>query len=333
MALIDDTSLPRRGESLELVRPIGRRRITHAIHDVDGTHSRIRQWPPVMSRCLHYAMHCGLGEDFDDPARVADLVARVGIEPLEETDRFCIESAGLSGLTQMEWAIRRAVQLGNAPDAVAASLSSEQQAGNTEIIQRIWRGQERYDDIDQPAALAAFIADRAPRLFQLYEKALGDACRDHNLADARANPEHWRFPGSIRFMEHLRDAGCVNYFVTGAVLYEAGGMLEEMEVLGFEVGPGQLVEAIHGSEWDRKIPKDEVMRRLFGELGVDPAAAIVIGDGRKEIEAGATMGCVTVSRLDADATRARELHIELGTQAILHDYTDPLLYRLITPET
>ena len=115
MAILDDAILAETPGNIEVVRSVGRRRITHAIHDVDGTHSLIRQWPPVMSLVIHYAMHCGLGDDFDSPERAANLVERVGREPLPETDEFCVETAGLSALTQMEYGIRRAVQMGNIP--------------------------------------------------------------------------------------------------------------------------------------------------------------------------------------------------------------------------
>jgi hypothetical protein len=107
MLVLDDTQLAEREGDLEIVRPLGRRVITHVLHDIDGTHSIIRDWPPVMSLVLYTAMTAGLPEDFDSPASLARLVPHVGARPREETDRFCVESAGLSALTQMEWAIRR----------------------------------------------------------------------------------------------------------------------------------------------------------------------------------------------------------------------------------
>ena len=83
--------------------------ILYAFHDIDGTHSLIRDWPPVMSRCLYEVIEKGLADDFDSPENIKRLIALSGTKPLEETDRFCVESAGLSAITQMEWAIRRAV--------------------------------------------------------------------------------------------------------------------------------------------------------------------------------------------------------------------------------
>ncbi|MCG3179760.1 MAG: hypothetical protein BIFFINMI_02103 [Phycisphaerae bacterium] len=327
MAILDDSDIPQRTERFELVRRAGRRRITHAFHDVDGTHSRIRDWPPVMSRCLHYAMTCGLGEDFDSSENLPSVTDRVGVEPLEETDRFCVESAGLSAITQMEWAIRRAVQGGCVPRSL--ELSDEQRAANDEIVRRIWAGQERYGDLPRAEALQAFIDERAPRLFQFYEQVLNAASRDRNTAAARRDPAAWRFPGSLEFLERLRACGCVNYMVTGTVIYEGGGMLDEVRALDIEIGPGRLVEALHGSAWDRKIPKDELMGRVMRELGVRPEHVLVVGDGRKEIEAGAAMGCVVLSRLDAAAARPRQMHRELGAHYIVTDYTDPVLRQLI----
>jgi len=351
--VIDDRGLAGGGGGLEVVRPVGLRRFTHAVHDVDGTHSLIRDWPPVMSLAIHWAMTCGLGEGFDAPEVVAELVARVGREPLPETDRFCVESAGLSALTQMEFGIRRAVELGNVPGEKGVrhllperpfgcsaqkvsdtffSLSAAERRANSEIIRRIWAGQERFPDVAEPPGLVAFIAERSARLFKLYEAVLNGACRDRNTADARKNPARWRVPGSLEFMERLRALGCRNYFVTGAVLYAGGGMLEEVEAVGFGVGPGRLVEAMLGSSWEAKQPKDEVMRGLFGREGLESAAVLVVGDGRTEIQAGADAGCVCLSRLPADALRQRQLHRQLGTNYIVTDYTDPRLTELIRAE-
>jgi phosphoglycolate phosphatase-like HAD superfamily hydrolase len=109
-------------------------------------------------------------------------------------------------------------------------------------------------------------------------------------------------------------------------------MREEVEAVGFRVGPGQAVEAMFGSSWDRKMPKDEVMGELFAREGIDPRRALVIGDGRTEIKAGADRGCVCLSRLPDDARRQRELHRELGTNYILRDYAAPELARLLRKE-
>ncbi|NLW49652.1 MAG: hypothetical protein GXY85_02255 [Candidatus Brocadiaceae bacterium] len=332
MAIFDDSCLNGHTGNIETVRRVGRRRITQVIHDIDGTHSLIRDWPPVMSLAVHYAMTCGLGEDFDSPERIAALVGRVGAEPLPETDEFCVESAGLSALTQMEYGIRRAVERDCLPPGLDLALTETARRRNSEIVRRIWNGEERFDDVEEPPALRRFIAERTPRLFKLYEAVLNGACRDRNTAAARKDPRPWLVPGSMEFMDHLHAAGCLNYFVTGAVIYEDGGMYEEVCALGFEIGPGKTVESLQGSSWDRKMPKDEVMRELCRREGVDPARVLVLGDGRTEIKAGVDMGCVTISRLPVDAQRQRRLHADLGTHYILPDYTSPLLKELIRAE-
>ena len=332
MAILDDSVLAGDSGNIEVINPVGSRTISHVIHDIDGTHSLIRDWPPVMSLTIHWAMTCGLEEDFDSEANKQKLIARVGREKLEETDRFCVESAGLSAITQMEFGIRRAVELGNIPKSSGLELSKKTAQNNSKIIKRIWNGEERFGDLKEPPELYAFISERAPRLFRLYEAILNGACRDRNTADAKKNPEKWRVPGSMDFMKYLYDIGCKNYFVTGAVIYKEGGMFEEVEAVGFDVGPGKLVESLEGSSWDRKLPKDEVMRELFQRLGVNPANALVIGDGRSEIKAGVDMGCVTMSRLPKGASRQRELHIGFGTNYIVPDYTDARIKRLIRKE-
>ena len=332
MAILDDSFLTGDPGNIEVVNPVGRRTISHVIHDIDGTHSLIRDWPPVMSLTIHWAMTCGLEDDFDSEENKQKLIACVGKEKLEETDRFCIESAGLSAITQMEFGIRRAIELGNIPKSSGLKLSKKAAQNNSRIIKRIWNGEERFSNIKEPPELHAFISERAPRLFRLYEAILNGACRDRNTADAKKNPEKWRVPGSMEFMMHLHDIGCKNYFVTGAVIYKEGGMFEEVEAVGFDVGPGKLVESLEGSSWDRKLPKDEVMCELFQRLSVNPANALVVGDGRSEIKAGVDMGCVTISRLPKGASRQRELHIGFGTNYIVPDYTDERIKRLIRKE-
>jgi phosphoglycolate phosphatase-like HAD superfamily hydrolase len=332
MATFDDSCLEDEPGNIEVVRPVGRRRITHIVHDIDGTHSLIRDWPPVMSLVIRWAMTCGLEDDFDSPDRAAALVERVGKEPLPETDEFCIETAGLSAITQMEYGIRRAVELGNVPAGAGLALTDEQRNANSEIIRSIWHGEERFDHVEEPPELRAFVQQRAPRLFKLYERVLNKASRDRNTAAARAAPAKWRVPGSMEFIRHLHAAGCLNYFVTGAVIYEDGGMCEEVHALGFETGPGKIIESLEGSSWDRKMPKDEVMRELCRREGLEPSRVLVIGDGRSEIKAGAEMGCVTMSRLPAEAARLRKLHKLLGTNYILPDFTSPVLKRLIRRE-
>lgn len=330
MAWIDDSILKNKKTSIEVNRPVGRRKITLALHDIDGTHSLIRDWPPVMSLSIHWAMTGGLAEDFDSDANVARLVERVGKEALPETDRFCIESAGLSALTQMEYGIRRAVELGNLPEGSGVVMTPEARVVNSEIVKRIWNGEERFERFKEPEPLRRFIAERTPRLFRLYEKILNGACRDRNTADAWKHPEKWRVKGSMEFMSHLFKCGVANYFVTGAVIYEQGGMFEEVKATGFDIGKGRMVEALKGSSWDRKLPKDEVMRQLLEELGKDPHETLVVGDGRSEIKAGVDMGAVTISRLPREALRQRELQTGFGTHLIVTDYTDPALIEMIT---
>jgi hypothetical protein len=329
MATINDAGMVS-SPGLAILKPVGRRVVTHVIHDIDGTHSLIRDWQPAMSISIHYAMTSGLPEDFDSDENARRLVGVIGSQALPETDRFCVESAGLSALTQMEFGIRRAVELGQIPASAGICLTPEEKRNNARIIQRIWNGDERFDDIPEPPPLRRFIADKTPRLFKLYEKVLNGACRDRNTADAWQNPAKWRVRGSLEFVARLHALGAKNYFVTGAVIYPEGGMYEEVRALQFEIGPGKIIEALEGSTWDCKMPKDEVMRALFERLGVDPRNALVVGDGRTEMKAGTDMGCVSMSRLPHEAQRLREMHASFGVNYIVADYTDPDLARLIT---
>ena len=121
-----------------MVENFENRNIKYAFHDIDGTHSLIREWPPVMSICLYDVIVNGVPEDFDSKENEKRLIEECGTKVLPETDRFCIESAGLSALTQMEWAIRRAVE------EKTVKINCDMTI-NSEIIKKIWAGEELFD--------------------------------------------------------------------------------------------------------------------------------------------------------------------------------------------
>lgn len=299
----------------QIINEVNDREIICAFHDIDGTHSLIRNWPPVMSRVLYDTAVNGIPENLTSEENINRLVALCGVEDLEETDRFCIESAGLSALTQMEWAIRRNQEM------TKGEYDSET---NSEIIARIWKGEELFESFDEPKEYLDYLNEKTPKLFWVYEQVLNRFCRDNNLKKAKENPEEFLIPGSMEFMNYLHEKGIKNYFVTGAVVDKSivppMGMYEEVLGLGFEIGEGKAVEDILGSTWDEKIPKDEVMRRLVKALGIDGKNVLVVGDGRSEISAGVALGAVTVSILPETAKRQRELHVELGTNMIIPNY-------------
>ncbi|MEE1046845.1 MAG: HAD hydrolase-like protein [Clostridia bacterium] len=297
------------------------REIKYAFHDIDGTHSLIRDWPPVMSICLYDVIVNGLPDDFDSKENEKRLIEECGKKALPETDRFCVESAGLSALTQMEWAIRRAVEGGT----VKINCNMED---NSEIIKRIWDGEEIFDDFRETDEMKDMLAEKTPRLFKLYEAVLNGYCRDKNLEKAKKNPESFLVPGSFEFMKFLKDNGVKNYFVTGAVVEKGMGMHEEVEGLGYKIGTGEIVEDILGSTWTEKMPKEMVMKKLREDLGVDGKNVLVVGDGRSEIYAGAEMGALVISRLPKTAQYQRKLHNELGANIIVEDYLNNDLYEI-----
>ena len=290
-------------------------KIEYAFHDIDGTHSLIRDWPPVMSICLYNVIENGLPENFDSVENIKRLISLAGTRNLPETDNFCIESAGLSALTQMEWAIRRAVQENNVK--VNCDLNT-----NSQIIDRINNGIEYYDDLSETDEMAEMLRMQTPRLFKLYEAVLNGYCRDKNLVRAKENSEAFRIKGSMEFLQMLKDNGVKNYFVTGAVVEKGMGMQVEVEALGYKIGKNELVEDIIGSTWTEKMPKDMVMQKLLKELGVKGENVLVVGDGRAEIQAGVEMGAFVVSRLPENADYQRNLHKKLGTDIIIKDFCD-----------
>lgn len=311
-------------KDIEIVNEVKNRKIVCAFHDIDGTHSLIRNWPPVMSRVLYDVAVNGISADITSEENINRLVALCDTEALPETDRFCIESAGLSALTQMEWAIRRNMEL------TGGKFDSKT---NSEIIKLIWAGEEKFEAFDEPKEYLEYLAEVTPKLFWVYEQVLNRFCRDNNLKKAKENPDEFLIPGSKELMRYLSENGVKNYFVTGAVVDKSQeppmGMYEEVLALGFEIGEGKEVEDIFGSTWDEKIPKEEVMKRLVKELGINGENVLVIGDGRSEITAGVSLGAITLSILPQSATRQRELHKELGTNMIVCDYTSKELLEIL----
>lgn len=297
------------------------RQIKYAFHDVDGTHSLIREWPPVMSIVLYDVITNGLPENFDSKENVDRLVKITGIKALPETDKFCIESAGLSGLTQMEWAIRRAIEEGKINVKCDKELNSYK-------IQEIWKGKEIFEEQDSKELLD-YLTINTPKLFKLYENVLNAYCRDKNLQDAIKNPDKYIIKGSMKLLDFLKENGVTNYFVTGAVVEEGKGMHEEVASLGYHVGHGQQMEALIGSTWDEKLPKDVIMHKLLKTLNCKGEEVLIIGDGRSEISAGVAMGALTVGRLSKDATRQREILEMLGVDIIVEDFQDEELYKIL----
>jgi len=298
-------------DGIELVRPFASREIVAAFHDIDGTHSLIRDWVPVMTLCCGYVSVHGFPDSlekllFDDPANYP------------EAHKFAVESAGLSALTQMEWAIRRALENG-----VLETVRFDREV-NSEIIRRIWNGAERFDDLAEEPEFRCFLAEKTPELFRCYEKLLLVMSRNRNLAEAQCDPEKWRVPGSMEFLSYLANCGVANFFVTGAVVeYDHAGnllgtMYEEISALGYR--RNVHYEMLVGSSWEKKKPKGEIMRQLCREHGFAPENILVVGDGRSEIAAAAEMGSVALSRLDRSALRAREIHRTQGTNLIAERY-------------
>ncbi|MBQ3490690.1 MAG: HAD family hydrolase [Clostridia bacterium] len=297
------------------------RNILYAFHDIDGTHSLIRDWPPVMSIVLHYVSENGVPDGYDNDEQVKKLVSLAGTKPLPETDSFCIESAGLSALTQMEWAIRRAIDAGH----IQVSCDKEE---NRRKIEMIRKGEEIFENPDSPE-LSEFLSIHTPRLFKFYEKVLNGFCRDKNLALAKKDPSRFIVSGSKEFLTLLHKNGVKNYFVTGAVVEKGMGMHEEVAALGFEIGSGKIVEDIIGSTWTEKIPKDQIMEKLLKTLGADGKNVLVIGDGRSEISAGVKMNALCISRLEKSDVYRRELHKKLGSHIVLESYLEEDFLALI----
>lgn len=302
-------------DSIELVNSFTAREIKYVFHDIDGTHSLIRDWVPVMTLVTGAVAAYGMFPGTPDEAAAAIAARRPDEFP--EAHNFAIESAGLSALTQMEWALR-----------MSRRISGKSTELNEKIIQAIWQGEERFEDAGESQEELQQLKEQSSQLFRVYEILLLEMCRNRNLAAAKLDPEAWQVPGSMEFLQYLHNAGVKNYFVTGAVVeYDANGiasgsMAEEVTTLGYEIGEGKLIDRFCGSTWQKKLPKVEIMRQLCVEEKIDPANLLIIGDGRSEISAAVEIGALALSRLDKTAERQRAIHRQLGTNLIISDYLD-----------
>lgn len=316
MLWIDAGKIP---PEIEVNSLFSSRKITHAFHDIDGTHSLIRQWVPVMALVTGFVARYGM-PDAGSPADIAAVIARKNPDEFPEGRRFAIESAGLSALTQMEWALRCAGEVGK------YDLCGTSAEVNREIIRKIWLGEEDFSSYPETEIFRERLQKDSSKLFKAYEILLLAMGRDRNLADAKKHPDKWRVKGSLEFLQFLHRCGVKNYFVTGAVVeYDdsgraAGTMVEEITALHLQPADGGIVEKLIGSTWQKKLPKAEIMRNICRTEKIDPANILVIGDGRSEIAAGVEMGAVCISRLDEDALRAKEIHRQLGTNLIVPHY-------------
>ena len=208
-------------DHIELVNSFASREIKYVFHDIDGTHSLIRDWVPVMTlvtgAVAAYGMYSGT------PAEAAAAIARHQPDEFPEAHKFAIESAGLSALTQMEWALR-----------MSRRITNQSTELNEKIIQAIWQGEERFESAGETQEELQQIKEQSSQLFRVYEILLLEMCRNRNLTAARQNPEAWKVADSMEFLQYLHNSGVKNYFVTGAVVeYDAqgnaaGSMAEEV---------------------------------------------------------------------------------------------------------
>ena len=75
-------------ENIEVTKPFAPRQITHVFHDIDGTHSLIREWVPVMAlvngAVARYGMFPG------DARAIADAIGKYRNEEFAEGNEYWI---------------------------------------------------------------------------------------------------------------------------------------------------------------------------------------------------------------------------------------------------
>ena len=80
-------------ENIEVTKPFAPRQITHVFHDIDGTHSLIREWVPVMALVNGAVARYGMFEG--TVQEIAEAIYLHSSEDFAEARKFAIESAGL----------------------------------------------------------------------------------------------------------------------------------------------------------------------------------------------------------------------------------------------
>lgn len=157
-----------------------------------------------------------------------------------------------------------------------------------------------------------------------YNNALLEVVRNRvdDLLQGKTKPVDFRIPGSKEFIEKLvgKDIKC--FIASGT---DDADIKKEMKAIEVEY----LFEDSKGAPY-RKIacPKEAVYRKLTDKLSYKPNEILVVGDGRVEINLGATNGSLTLGvacdeySLKGIDLMKRERLINAKAHAIVTDFTD-----------
>lgn len=114
------------------------------------------------------------------------------------------------------------------------------------------------------------------------------ARRTDALALGEKQPENFLVPGSLRFLKKLNSMSIPVFVASGT---DDPDVKREADLLG--VSP--WVKEIRGAPLRQKgCSKEAVLRMILEEQGVNGEQLLVAGDGKVEIELGASVGAVTL---------------------------------------
>jgi phosphoglycolate phosphatase-like HAD superfamily hydrolase len=157
-----------------------------------------------------------------------------------------------------------------------------------------------------------------------YLRRLGERIKSR-LDDLRrgGDPQQYLVPGSVQFLELLKEAGYHLYLASGT---DEADVLAEAKLLGLDRYFGKYIYGARDNE--TACSKETVIRQIVEENNLTGAELISFGDGFVEIELVAGIGGYAVGvATDEVARRGVNQHkrkrlLEAGAAAIIPDFCD-----------
>lgn len=144
--------------------------------------------------------------------------------------------------------------------------------------------------------------------------------RSDKLLNGNSQPEDFRIPGSLEFLEALHKRGIDIYIASGT---DDVDVQREVESLGIR----QLVKYVAGAPHRRAdCSKEAVIKDLIEDQGLQGSEFFVIGDGKVEIGLGLEAGAISIGAATDEINRQginefkRSKLVEAGAHAIVGDF-------------
>lgn len=151
---------------------------------------------------------------------------------------------------------------------------------------------------------------------------LGVEEKRKTILSGQVRPEAYLIRGVVPFLSQLRAQGVALHIASGT---DHPDVQSEAELLGI----AELVDSIAGAPvGEESCSKEQVLRRLAKEKGLQGSEVCVIGDGKVEIALGDELGARTLGLATDEERRQginphkRDKLIRAGAEAIAGDFAD-----------